>query len=224
MFQGESPMKAKNPCPLLIIPLLLVVILLFLLIPAGAAAGDICFGRDYDQDDDIDGSDLSAFIPIFSGATIELEEFSGVFGYEVCTAPDDTDGDGISDADEANIYYTDPGKKDTDGDGIEDGDELNYWGAAWNADPDGDLLVNLVDPDSDNDLMKDGWEIDNDLDPEIDDAGVDTDGDKVSNLIEYKLATDPRDGNDIPSVVTSYEYYSRGSVKSSISVAGDQQQ
>lgn len=36
----------------------------------------------------------------------------------------DSDGDGLSDSDEYNIYGTDPAKVDTDGDGYNDGDEV----------------------------------------------------------------------------------------------------
>jgi hypothetical protein len=36
----------------------------------------------------------------------------------------DTDGDGVADGDEANIYFTDPFTADSDGDGLVDGDEL----------------------------------------------------------------------------------------------------
>ena len=36
----------------------------------------------------------------------------------------DTDGDGVADGDEINIYGTDPLNWDTDGDGVSDGDEL----------------------------------------------------------------------------------------------------
>jgi hypothetical protein len=36
----------------------------------------------------------------------------------------DTDGDGVADGDEVNIYFTDPWVWDTDGDGISDGEEL----------------------------------------------------------------------------------------------------
>lgn len=36
----------------------------------------------------------------------------------------DSDGDGLSDSDEINIYKTDPYKADTDGDGITDGEEI----------------------------------------------------------------------------------------------------
>jgi hypothetical protein len=38
----------------------------------------------------------------------------------------DTDGDGVADGDEPNIYGTDPLNPDTDGDGATDGEEL-FW-------------------------------------------------------------------------------------------------
>jgi hypothetical protein len=68
----------------------------------------------------------------------------------------DTDGDGISDDDENNIYGTNPNLADTDADGVDDGVELSYWGNNWNGDPDGDGVINLLDPDSDNDGILDG--------------------------------------------------------------------
>jgi hypothetical protein len=37
---------------------------------------------------------------------------------------DDSDGDGLSDADEVEVYSTDPQNPDTDGDGVNDGDEV----------------------------------------------------------------------------------------------------
>ncbi len=36
----------------------------------------------------------------------------------------DTDGDGVADSDEVDLYGTDPETWDTDGDGLSDGDEL----------------------------------------------------------------------------------------------------
>ena len=36
----------------------------------------------------------------------------------------DTDGDGVADGDESNLYGTDPLNRDTDGDGVGDGEEL----------------------------------------------------------------------------------------------------
>jgi hypothetical protein len=70
----------------------------------------------------------------------------------------DTDGDGLSDEDERNLYRTDPNKADTDGDGIPDGTEVAFWGANWDADADHDGLINLLDRDSDNDGFPDGIE------------------------------------------------------------------
>ena len=68
----------------------------------------------------------------------------------------DSDNDGIPNKDEINIYRTDPNKIDTDGDGINDGAEITLWGSDWNTDFDGDGLINLLDPDSDNDGYPDG--------------------------------------------------------------------
>ena len=180
------------------------------------------YDKDYDEDNDVDGRDLAQFCQVYSGNPDELQAFADIFGLAVCEIPDDTDGDGISDDDEVTIYSTDPHKKDTDGDGIDDGAELAYWGDDWDQNPDGDLVVNLLDPDSDNDGIQDGWEINHDLDPAVDDANSDSDGDWISNFIEYKLATNPNNANEVPAVITTYEYYSRGGINWSVSVAGDQ--
>ncbi|MCK5438270.1 MAG: hypothetical protein KAI90_09650, partial [Desulfobulbaceae bacterium] len=69
------------------------------------------------------------------------------------------DGDGISDSDETDVYGTNPEMADTDNDNINDGDELAYWGPNWNDDFDSDGILNLLDPDSDNDGVIDGTEI-----------------------------------------------------------------
>jgi hypothetical protein len=77
----------------------------------------------------------------------------------------DSDGDGLSDADEANTYGTDPYAADTDGDGLNDGEELDHWGGDYTVDHDADGLANLVDPDSDNDGAADGVEVAGGFDP-----------------------------------------------------------
>ena len=52
--------------------------------------------------------------------------------------------------------------------------------------------------DNDNDDMADDWEIDNGLNPAIDDRSQDSDGDGYTNYQEYQSDTDPGDGASIP--------------------------
>jgi hypothetical protein len=110
---------------------------------------------------------------------------SGYSNEVVHTIPaPDADGDGISDADEINVYGTNPNIADTDADGLDDGAELSYWGANWNEDPDSDGQINLLDPDSDNDGFLDG----NDpapADPTI--PIIDTDADGISDSDESNI-------------------------------------
>lgn len=82
----------------------------------------------------------------------------------------DTDGDGLINIDELEIYGTDINKIDTDDDGLNDSDELAYWGSAWNIDYDIDGLNNLADSDSDNDGISDGYELTIGTDPAVSDG------------------------------------------------------
>ncbi|MEM1028761.1 MAG: OmpA family protein [Myxococcota bacterium] len=68
-------------------------------------------------------------------------------------APVDTDGDGLTDAQEVALG-TDPFDADTDDDGVRDGDEPNF-----GFDTDGDGIINALDPDSDGDGIFDGTEL-----------------------------------------------------------------
>ena len=120
----------------------------------------------------------------------------------ICQESSDNDNDGLSYGQEVNIYLSNPHNSDTDGDGLADGIEFLYWETDWNADPDGDLLINLLDPDSDNDGLKDGMEviilgtdpalIDTDGNG-IQDANEDTDGDGLINAKEIYCGSDPSD-------------------------------
>ncbi|MBU0664798.1 MAG: thrombospondin type 3 repeat-containing protein [Proteobacteria bacterium] len=74
-------------------------------------------------------------------------------------ANQDSDGDGVTDTNEITIYGTHPYKADSDDDGVNDKEELTFWGVNWNADPDGDGIINILDNDSDNDGFSDGYEI-----------------------------------------------------------------
>ena len=99
----------------------------------------------------------------------------------------DTDGDGVSDAQEA-INCTDPNKADTDGDGKNDGDE-----GTTDSDNDGtiDALESSV-TDTDNDGVSDERDSNNTS------GDNDTDGDGVSNADEVAAGTDPMDSDSIP--------------------------
>lgn len=81
----------------------------------------------------------------------------------------DSDGDGLTDAEEMYTYNTSPYIQDTDGDGYSDGEEVTYWEshltANWDSDSDGDALLNLLDYDADDDGFPDGMEIDAGTDP-----------------------------------------------------------
>jgi hypothetical protein len=96
----------------------------------------------------------------------------------------DADGDSITDTDEITMYGTNPYNADSDSDGINDSEELTYWGDSWNADPDDDALINLLDPDADNDNFFDGLEIGQGADP--------ADAASVPAAIVYE---DAEDGN-----------------------------
>ena len=94
----------------------------------------------------------------------------------------DTDGDGLSDGQEVNVYGTSPTNADTDGDGLKDGEEVGR-------------DTNPLATDSDGDGLLDGWEVAQGLDP-VDASGEngasgDMDGDGLCNSDEQSLGTDP---------------------------------
>ncbi len=107
-----------------------------------------------------------------SGDSLEISYTPSFSGYGV-----DTDGDKVPDV--LDRFPNDPNE--------------------WN-DSDNDGVGNNQDPDDDNDLMPDEWEIAHGLDPKIDDADFDYDNDGVSNLDEFKASTNPMDNpdNDLP--------------------------
>ena len=70
--------------------------------------------------------------------------------YTVVVAPGgggatDTDGDGLSDSDEVNVYGTDPTNPDTDGDGMSDGAEVQYGLDPLDSDQDGNSILDGLD-------------------------------------------------------------------------------
>jgi hypothetical protein len=102
----------------------------------------------------------------------------------------DTDNDGISDADETDVYGTDPTNADTDLDGVLDGDEIDAGTDPLTADQ------TQVEPagDADGDGLLDGDEASYGTDPN----NADTDGDGWFDLDEINIGTDPLDPTSFP--------------------------
>ncbi len=91
----------------------------------------------------------------------------------------DSDSDGVNDYVEDLDFGTDPTKTDSDDDGLSDGQEIYETGT----DP--------LDSDTDDDQIPDGWEVENGLDPLVNDSSQDPDKDGLTNLQEYLHNTDP---------------------------------
>jgi parallel beta-helix repeat protein len=109
-------------------------------------------------------------------------------------AADDPDGDTLSNLQEYG-YNTDPLKADSDADGLSDPDEINTYGT----DPN--------DADSDDDGMPDGWEIGYGLNPLVNDADTDRDGDNLDNYEEYLNGSDPESADtDVDGFDDGWEF------------------
>lgn len=95
----------------------------------------------------------------------------------------DTDNDGLKDGEELNIYKTDPLKDDSDGDGSKDGDEVNSY------------KTNPLNQDSDGDGLPDGDELKRNTDPMKPDSDGDglADGQEVNQYKTNPLKADTDD-------------------------------
>lgn len=119
----------------------------------------------------------------------------------------DTDGDGLSDAEEVQTHGTDPTKADSDGDGLTDAEEIQSYGTdplSGDSDKDGisdfaevmgttGYVTDPLNADTDGDGMDDGDEIANGYDPtDSSDGAADDDGDGLTNAEELAMGTDPK--------------------------------
>ena len=149
-----------------------------------------------------------------SGYVVEYEvsNIGTVASLVRLTIGTDTDGDGVTDAQEAS-QNTDPNDPDsfldTDGDGVpdsvEDGDGTDENDSNSFTDTDNDDLsdyaehgygTNPLDGDSDSDGVGDGTEVDEGSDPADESSFADTDGDGVPNQVEIDNGTNPNNPSD----------------------------
>ncbi len=112
----------------------------------------------------------------------------------VAGLPKDSDGDGLTDDEEAKLG-TDPFNKDTDGDGLTDGDEVKVY------------KTNPLNPDTDFDGLKDGEEVltykTNPLERDTDKGGV-ADGHEV--IEDHTNPLDPSDDLMLFEVYIQFDY------------------
>jgi len=152
---------------------------------------------DYDAGEDADDDGIGSYG--LYGRHLINDPLTNLEEYNLNTNPinSDTDGDSLPDGWE--VYYgTEPiDTNDYSGD-IDDGGTgdgvTNY-----------NEYIHYTDPtksDSDDDLMPDKWEIDNDLMPNYDDSWKDDDFDSATNYEEYLADIDPNnwdtDGDIMP--------------------------
>lgn len=125
--------------------------------------------------------------------------------YNTNPCSDDTDGDGLKDKWEVTYMVcaaldpvaTNNAGEDPDADGLTNLQEQAAGANPCNPDTDGDGLKDGDDPwplspDGDGDGMPDAYEVEHPcLDPLVDDADGNPDGDAYTNIEEYQMGTDP---------------------------------
>ena len=123
------------------------------------------FNSDTDSDTASDGNEVNRYLldPLFSDISL------------------DTDLDGLTNIEEADIYFTDPKNPDTDFDSLEDFEEINTY------------FTDPLSADSDEDGLSDDYEILYDsLDPnDPTDALDDFDNDNLHSIDERSWGTNP---------------------------------
>jgi hypothetical protein len=135
---------------------------------------------------------ISADEPV---ATIDVYDLPAAASAAPTLAPSqpDSDGDGLSDADETNVYGTDPENADSDFDGVFDGQEVANGTDPLVAD-NSSIEAQGGAGDSDGDRLSDGDEAAFGTDPN----NPDTDGDGWYDGDEVNAGTDPLDSSSVP--------------------------
>ena len=194
----------------------------------GAAGGTVCeAGEDRDADGVVDPDETDPTNPDTDGGTVSdgdevLHNHTDPLDPDddLCVQAGDCDGDGVSDAQEAEAG-TDPKDPDTDDDGLSDGDERRWGTNPLSPDTDGDGLGDTtevhggvgsdpLEPDTDGDGLCDGpatipdvcvagedMDADGSVGPtETDPTTADTDAGGVDDGAEVARGTDPLLGAD----------------------------
>jgi hypothetical protein len=133
----------------------------------------------------------------------------------------DTDDDGLTDGEEVLTYKTDPRKIDSDGDGLNDGEEVskvktdpNLYDSDDDKFSDGDEVKVGTDPldknsfpaDQNDNGVEDDWEAKYSL--EVANGSQDSDGDGVSDRLEYIYNSDPlKQDTDMDGFTDSQELF-----------------
>ena len=149
---------------------------------------------DFDTDGQGDACDLD---DDNDGMSDAYENLNGLNALNAADASGDPDLDGVSNLQEA-LNGTNPSVQDdiyfpdSDGDGVTDNKDncLNIHNPS-QLDTDTDGAGNACDPDDDGDGMPDEFELLYSLNPLLNDAAADADGDSVSNLAEFLAGTNP---------------------------------
>ncbi len=140
--------------------------------------------QDFDQDSITDNDEKNIYLTDFEAEDTDKDNLND--GEEINifkTNPliVDSDFDFINDGDEIKIYKTNPLNPDTDGDGVPDGLEVSYGTDPNNPDS------KPIDLNSNG--ISDDWEAKYQISPA--DGTIDTDGDGLSDILEYRNKTNP---------------------------------